>query len=95
MPRTLEGLIGATAFMAGSIAVYGLADWIDGGKDVNRAGYFDIHGYDNHPGTYLSQCKHCGKQMQIPADVEIPVLGVLCSRECELANAEHYGDDYE
>lgn len=41
----------------------------------------------------VAHCKNCGKVLFKPADREPPVLGYLCSKECEQANTDHYSDE--
>jgi len=46
-----------------------------------------------HPVTAsvrVVHCKNCNATLYAPRDIEPPVLGFICSDQCERENAEHY-----
>ena len=38
-------------------------------------------------------CKNCGAILYTPRDIEPPVLGFICSAQCERENTDHYSDE--
>lgn len=94
-PKTrLDGLLGATAFMAGWILVDGLADLINEGRGIQTNKVFEVQPQVPVTAAFVvGHCKHCGFPLFLPADREPHVLGSLCDGNCESANRDHYSDE--